>query len=171
MHESDRLHDTESSPAVVPRPGDGVLVAAQPEWSMATGYYLHLVRPFRQDKSKEELGAPHLSSTHQSGSTRIGSAWMAVAVAVVLGVALIDFIVQNTRSVRIEFFSVNGQIPVAVALLAAAVAGGLVVLVAGVARTTQLRLTRHRERRSAAADMQEPVAAVEPTPPPPQVNC
>jgi uncharacterized integral membrane protein len=77
---------------------------------------------------------------------------MAVAVGVVLGVALIDFIVQNTRSVRIEFFSASGRIPVAVALLAAAVAGALVVLIAGVARTTQLRLSRRRERHQAITE-------------------
>ena len=55
--------------------------------------------------------------------TRIGGVWVAVAVAVVLGVALVDFIVQNTRSVRVEFFGAHGQMPVAVALLGAALAG------------------------------------------------
>ena len=95
---------------------------------------------------------------------------MAVAVAVLLGVALIDFIVQNTRSVRIEFFSVTGQIPVAVALLAAAVSGALVVLVAGVARTTQLRITRHRERQAAAIpEVGDSLPATEPPPTPEQL--
>ena len=72
---------------------------------------------------------------------------MAVGVGVVLGIALVDFIVQNTRSVRVEFFAASGRIPVAVALLASAVAGALVVLIAGIARTTQLRLSRRRERQ------------------------
>jgi len=44
--------------------------------------------------------------------------------------------VQNTRSVRIKFFAANGQIPVAVALLAAALAGAFLVLAVGGARTT-----------------------------------
>lgn len=95
---------------------------------------------------------------------------MAVAVAVVLGVALIDFIVQNTRSVRIEFFSVTGQIPVAVALLAAAVAGALVVLIAGVARTTQLRFSRRHERQQVSSNVQDSPPTAEPTHPPPQLN-
>jgi uncharacterized integral membrane protein len=69
---------------------------------------------------------------------------MAVIVATVLGIALIDFIVQNTRSVRIEFFGANGQMPVAVALLGAALAGALLVLAFGIARTTQLRLAVRR---------------------------
>jgi uncharacterized integral membrane protein len=91
---------------------------------------------------------------------------MAVAVAVLLGVALIDFIVQNTRSVRIEFFSVTGQIPVAVALLAAAVSGALVVLVAGVARTTQLRIGRRRERQTPIPGASDSLAGAEPPPAP-----
>jgi hypothetical protein len=36
--------------------------------------------------------------------TRIGVAWAAVALAVVLGVGLIAFIVQNTHSIQIKFF-------------------------------------------------------------------
>ncbi len=79
--------------------------------------------------------------------TRIGGAWVAVAVAVVLGVALIDFIVQNTRSVRVEFFAANGQMPVAVALLGAALAGAFLVLAVGVARTTQLRIANRRGKK------------------------
>jgi uncharacterized integral membrane protein len=79
--------------------------------------------------------------------TRISGAWVAVAVAVVLGAALIDFIVQNTRSVRIEFFAANGQMPVAVALLGAALAGAFLVLAVGIARTTQLRMANRRGKK------------------------
>jgi uncharacterized integral membrane protein len=68
-------------------------------------------------------------------------------VAVIFGIALIDFIAQNTRDVRIEFFGVNGKMPIAVALLAAAVAGAIVVLAIGVARVVQLRLTMRRQRK------------------------
>jgi uncharacterized integral membrane protein len=79
--------------------------------------------------------------------TRIGNAWVAVAVAAVLGIALIDFIVQNTRSVKIEFFSASGHMPVAVALLGAALAGALLVLTVGIARTTQLRIANRRSKK------------------------
>ena len=54
--------------------------------------------------------------------------------AVLLGVALVDFVVQNTRLESIEFFSVSGRVPVAVALLVAALVGATIVLVVGVAR-------------------------------------
>ena len=93
---------------------------------------------------------------------------MAVAIAVVVGAALVDFIVQNTRSVRIEFFSASGKIPVAVALIAAAVAGALVVLIVGVARTTQLRLLHRRERQQAGPISQDVAATPESSSPPPE---
>jgi uncharacterized integral membrane protein len=86
-------------------------------------------------------------NTDGARHTRISGAWVSVAVAVVLGAALIDFIVQNTRSVRVEFFAANGKIPVAVALLVAALAGAFLVLAVGVARTTQLRLANRRGKK------------------------
>ena len=86
----------------------------------------------------------------QVGPTRLSGAWTAVVIVVVLGVALIDFVVENTRSVQIDFFSASGHIPVAVALLAAALAGAAVVLAVGISRTAQLRLVIRRHRRRGA---------------------
>lgn len=84
--------------------------------------------------------------------TRISAAWTAVAVAALLGVALIVFIVQNTQKVQIKFFGASGHIPLVVALLAAAIIGALIVLVAGISRITQLRLTaRRRSKRTKQA--------------------
>jgi uncharacterized integral membrane protein len=88
----------------------------------------------------------------QSRHTRVSGAWAAVFAGVFLGVALIDFIVENTRSVRIDFFSAGGRMPVAVALLAAALAGAAVVLAIGVCRTAQLRLVIRRHRRQSSTE-------------------
>jgi uncharacterized integral membrane protein len=79
--------------------------------------------------------------------TRTSAAWFATAIAVIVGVAVIDFIAQNTRDVRIEFFGAHGQMPIAVALLAALVAGAIIVLAIGVGRVAQLRLTMRRQRK------------------------
>jgi uncharacterized integral membrane protein len=85
--------------------------------------------------------------------TRISAAWTAVAVAVLLGVALIAFVVQNTQKVQIKFFGASGHIPLVVALLAAAIIGAIIVLVAGISRITQLRLSaRRRSRRTKDAE-------------------
>jgi uncharacterized integral membrane protein len=100
---------------------------------------------------------PEASHVNETGPadvrhTRISAAWVAVAIGVVLGVGLIAFIVQNTRSIEIKFFGANGHVPAAVALLAAAVIGAIVVLVVGVSRITQLRISaRRRSRRTKKA--------------------
>jgi uncharacterized integral membrane protein len=100
--------------------------------------------PIEEDEKVRRGGRSR--KTHGDGvhQTRIGRAWVAVIVAAVLGVGLVDFIVQNTRSVRIEFFSASGQIPVAVALIGAALVGAFIVLAVGIARTTQLRIANRR---------------------------
>ncbi|MHB8379132.1 MAG: lipopolysaccharide assembly protein LapA domain-containing protein [Acidimicrobiales bacterium] len=83
--------------------------------------------------------------------TRTSAAWAGVVIAILFGVALVDFIAQNTKGVRIEFFSFSGRIPIAVALLAAALAGAVVVVAVGVSRVLQLRLNLRRQRRRANA--------------------
>ncbi len=97
------------------------------------------------------LGTTEVDAGRGERHTRLSGAWAAIVVAVLLGIALIDFIVQNTRSVRIEFFSASGHVPLAVALLAAAVASAIVVLGIGLARMAQLRLAVRRHRRHAQA--------------------
>jgi uncharacterized integral membrane protein len=94
--------------------------------------------------------------------TRISWAWATLFVGVALGIALVDFLAQNTRSVRIEFFSASGHVPVAVALLVAALGGAALVLIVGVARMGQLRRglrsrgVTHREMREPASEPDAP---------------
>jgi uncharacterized integral membrane protein len=112
--------------------------------------YLHIVDPAVQTRDENSDLSPDSSPTPvkpPKGPTRIGSAWLAISVAVVLGICLVDFLAQNTESVRIEFFSVAGHVPVVVALLAAAVAGAFIVLIVGAARATQLHLRGRRKAR------------------------
>jgi uncharacterized integral membrane protein len=87
--------------------------------------------------------------------TRSSAAWVATVVAVIFGVALVDFIAQNTRHVQIEFFGASGRVPVAVALLVAALLGAIVVVAAGVVRVTQLRLRIRRQRRTSKNSFRE----------------
>jgi uncharacterized integral membrane protein len=80
--------------------------------------------------------------------TRISWAWGTLILGVLLGIALVDFLVQNTRSVRVEFFSASGQIPIVAALLVAALAGAAVVLVVGAARIGQVRRRGRKDSTS-----------------------
>jgi uncharacterized integral membrane protein len=91
--------------------------------------------------------------------TRISAAYIAVAVAVVFLILLIDFIAQNNRSVPLHFFTASGHVSLALALLVAAVAGAVVVLLVGTARIIQLRLGAHRHNRAVRRRQQADDAA------------
>lgn len=92
--------------------------------------------------------------------TRPSSWWAGVAVALVLSVCLLVFALQNLQSVEVRFFGAKGRLPLVVALVAAAVAGALLVLMITAVRMTQLR--RHGGRRRSARP--EPDASTPPGP-------
>lgn len=71
--------------------------------------------------------------------SRTSGAWAGVIAAAVLLVLLIVFIIQNTEKTRIEFLGFDGSVPLAAALLIAAVAGMVVVGAVGSLRILQLR--------------------------------
>jgi uncharacterized integral membrane protein len=110
------------------------------------------VEPPRSVPEKEQPVSetePAVSVSSGVSHTRTSAAWTAVAIAVVLGVALIAFVVQNTQKIQIKFFGASGHIPLVVTLLAAAIVGALIVLVVGISRITQLRLSaRRRSKRT-----------------------
>ncbi len=89
-------------------------------------------------------GAPRL--------TRASAVWVATGAALLLLIMLIVFMLQNSAKVEVHFLSLTGTIPLGLALLIAAVAGGVLVAVAGAARVTQLRMNARRLRRSATHD-------------------
>jgi uncharacterized integral membrane protein len=71
---------------------------------------------------------------------------MATSVALLLLILLIVFILQNSTKVEVQFLGMSGTISLGIALLIAAVGGGVVVAIAGVARITQLRVNAHRTK-------------------------
>jgi uncharacterized integral membrane protein len=99
---------------------------------------------------------PHAGTTSSTASrphrpTRTSAAWAAVGAGLALLILLIIFMLQNSVKVDVEFLGAEGTIPLGLALLIAAVGGGVVVAVAGVARITQLRSSVRRSRRAGAA--------------------
>ena len=79
--------------------------------------------------------------------SRTSGLWVATAGLGVVLLLLIIFIAQNTRETTVSFLSWDGQVPVAVALLIAAVAGLFLALLAGLLRILQLRRRVRRTRR------------------------
>ena len=59
-------------------------------------------------------------------------------------VVAVIFIIQNARAANISFLGVHLVLPLAAALLLAAIAGALAIAAAGPARVTRLRLTIRR---------------------------
>src|SRR5713226_2312657 len=72
------------------------------------------------------------ASTH----TRLSGYWTAIVVGLVV---LLVFILENSQKVKVSFFGAHARLDEGVALLLAAVIGGLVVVLAGAARILQLR--------------------------------
>lgn len=80
-------------------------------------------------------------------ASRAGRAWVAVVALGVVLVLLIVFIAQNTQKVTVRFLGWEGQTPLAVGLLIAAVAGLFLAAVAGTMRIWQLRRRVRRDRK------------------------
>lgn len=104
------------------------------------------------DSAPETRGArpaPGLTSRGRVKSTRAGAWWTGLVLAAIIAIFFLVFIVQNSESVNIKFLGLEGSISLAVALLASAVAGALVVAVPGVARVIQLRRALAKSAKAA----------------------
>ena len=71
--------------------------------------------------------------------TRAAALWSALIVGFLILILLLVFIMQNTDSTTIHLFAWEWHLPVGVAILLAAVCGGLLTVAAGTARIIQLR--------------------------------
>lgn len=80
--------------------------------------------------------------------TRAGMVWVSVATALVVLVLLIVFILQNQDYVQVRFLGLEGAVSLGMALFIAAVAGGVLVAIAGAARIIQLRTAAHRRAQA-----------------------
>lgn len=108
----------------------------------------------RPGEGSAETAAPGAGSSTTRRAprvTRTSAAWVATGVALLLLIMLIIFILQNSTRVEVQFLGTSGTVPLGMALLIAAVGGGVVVAIAGVARVTQLRINARRTRHSTSS--------------------
>ncbi|MET3961544.1 putative integral membrane protein [Marmoricola sp. OAE513] len=108
----------------------------------------HPVAPESETVDVAEAPAPPrrsgLDSHGRVKRTRAATAWAsAVALALVM-ILFVIFVVQNSRSITIDFLWMNGRISTAAALLIAAVAGSLLVGIPAAVRIGQLRRSLRR---------------------------
>lgn len=71
--------------------------------------------------------------------TRAGALWSALITGFLTLILLLIFIAQNTASTPFQFLSLHWTLPLGVAILLAAVVGGLLTVAVGTARIIQLR--------------------------------
>ena len=95
--------------------------------------------------------APAPAGTRAGSRTRLSTAWVSIWTATVVFIALIVFMLQNTRSVEVNFLWMHGSLPLALALLIAGVGAAILTMVIGTARITQLRRLSHRQNRQGLA--------------------
>jgi uncharacterized integral membrane protein len=82
------------------------------------------------------------------GRTRTSGAWVVVVVALLVGLLMLVFILQNGMSQRMTFLWLHFTVPLGVGFLLAAILGGLLVVLIGVARIAQIRLVARRHARA-----------------------
>jgi uncharacterized integral membrane protein len=80
--------------------------------------------------------------------TRAAAAWTALIVGFLVLIVLLIFITQNTESVQLTFIGWRWNLPLGVAILLAAVSGGLLTVAAGSARIFQLRRAAKRNLKA-----------------------
>ncbi|MCW2706310.1 MAG: hypothetical protein JWM22_152 [Frankiales bacterium] len=98
-------------------------------------------------------GAPPTTDTGPQvlPATRTSGVWVAVITFIVVLLLIVIFLLENSQRVEVSYFGTTGHLPLAAAMLLSAVAGGVLVAAAGVARILQLRHTARRERRARRA--------------------
>jgi uncharacterized integral membrane protein len=93
--------------------------------------------------------APTAAPPHglQVGRTRASTTYAGVGVGLLVLIVVLIFVVQNLHEATVHFITLRFKLPQGVIVLAAAVAGGLIVLFVSLARVVQLRLAARRHTR------------------------
>jgi len=82
---------------------------------------------------------PVMPPNEASKFTRAGALWSALALGFLVLILLLVFIMQNGDPTSVQLFGWDWSLPTGIALLLAAIAGGLVTFLVGTARIMQLR--------------------------------
>ncbi|HEX6453368.1 MAG TPA: lipopolysaccharide assembly protein LapA domain-containing protein [Trebonia sp.] len=107
--------------------------------------------PGRPPEQTTPPTAPHVQHgphDHKIRHTRLSGTWAAVIAFGIVLLLLLIFILQNQNQVEVSYFGAHGHMPLGVSLLLAAVAGILLVALAGSGRIMQLRATARKHRRA-----------------------
>jgi uncharacterized integral membrane protein len=104
------------------------------------------------EPSVPDRGTPAADGENRTPPTRVSRAWIGIIAGALVLVLLLIFILQNTRDVKVSYFTLTGTMPLGVALLLAAISG---LLLAGGVASMRIWQLRHRIRKPRG---REPVA-------------
>jgi uncharacterized integral membrane protein len=90
--------------------------------------------------SSEQTTKPIQAHDDSSKRSRISTIWTSLAAFVVILIALLIFIAENSMTVKIHYFGAKGSIGFGVAMLLSAAAGIVLTLSVGSLRILQLKL-------------------------------
>lgn len=79
--------------------------------------------------------------------TKAAAMWLSLALGFLILIVLLIFIAQNTESAEFAFLGWHWSLPLGVAILFAAVAGGLLTVAVGAVRIFQLRRAAKKNLR------------------------
>ena len=108
--------------------------------------------PAEPEQPFEPLGAaepPQSPPEDAVKFTRAAALWTSLIVGFLVLIVLLIFIAQNTDPGTFHFLGWNWTLPLGVALLLAAVGGGLLAVMVGAARIVQLRLAARKNLKAA----------------------
>ncbi|WP_024442999.1 MULTISPECIES: LapA family protein [unclassified Mycobacterium] len=91
------------------------------------------------DPHQGETSSPPPPPAATMPLTRAGALWTALIAGFLVLIVLLVFITQNTGPVDLAFLTWTWSLPAGVAILLAAICGGLVTALVGTARIYQLR--------------------------------
>ncbi|MGZ4532915.1 MAG: LapA family protein, partial [Mycobacteriaceae bacterium] len=81
------------------------------------------------------------------GVTRTASAWTGLVVGALILILLLVFVLQNNENTKLSILVWDFTLPLGVSMLFAAIAGALIMALAGGARILQLRKAYKNHRR------------------------
>jgi uncharacterized integral membrane protein len=85
-----------------------------------------------------------LTPDSRTGFTKAAAMWTALILGFLILIVLLIFITQNTATAAFQFLGWHWTLPLGVAILFAAVAGGLITVAVGAVRMFQLRRAAKR---------------------------
>ncbi|MEY8013807.1 LapA family protein [Mycobacterium servetii] len=101
-------------------------------------------KPAPPPKSGAKPGEPAIAFT------RAGALWSSLIAGFLILILLLVFITQNTETTAFTFLGWHWHLPLGVAILLAAVVGGLITVAVGTARILQLRRTAKKQHATIA---------------------